>query len=120
MANKREFKKYVEAVGASACEAMTATFYNVEGADKDAIAGAIEKVLGAVGTATSNANVTFDKGPKGFDSLKDYSKAKEAFYKQLFIKINDEFGAALDEALKQFNAAIPQSVKEEYKQVAAE
>ena len=95
MANKREFKKYVEAVGASACEAMMATY-------------------------CCNSNVTFDKGRKAFESANDYNKARNAFSKQLFDKINDDFGKQLDEAIKTFNAAIPQNLRDEYKKVAAE
>ena len=120
MANKREFKKYVEAIGASACEAMMSTYYNVEGADKEAIIKAIEQVLGAVGADRSNANVTFDKGVKAFENLKEYSKAKKEFDKKLFVKISDDFTTQLDAALKIFNAAIPQNVKDEYKKAVAE
>jgi len=115
MANKREFKKYVEAVGASACDAMMATYYNVEGADKEAIVNSIKMVLGAVGSARANANVTFDKGVKAFESHKDYSKAKGDFYSKMFVKINGDFAKDIDEALKVFNGAIPQSVKDSYK-----
>ncbi|MDE5713017.1 MAG: hypothetical protein K2I16_05265 [Muribaculaceae bacterium] len=120
MANKREFKKYVEAVGASACEAMMATYYNVEDADKEAIIKSMEQLLGAVGAAQSNANVTFDKGVKAFGDIKEYSKAKKDFYKKLFIKINEDFSKELDAALKVFNAAIPQEVKEQYKKYIAQ
>lgn len=42
MANKREFKKYVETVGASVCEAMMATYYNEPSVDKKEITKAIE------------------------------------------------------------------------------
>lgn len=120
MANKREFKKYVEAVGASACEAMMVTYYNEEGVNQAEIAKAIEQVLGAVGAARSNADITFDKGVKAFDNLKDYSVAKKNFYKKLFDKINEDFNSQLDAAVKTFNAAIPQNVKEEYKKAVAE
>lgn len=119
MANKREFKKYVEAVGASACDAMMATFYNVDGADKDAILKSLKMVLGAVGSARSNANVTFDKGVKAFDSPKEYGKAKKEFYSKMFVKINDDFSKDIDEALKVFNGAIPQAVKDSYKEAVA-
>lgn len=119
MANKQEYKKYVEAVGASACEAMMATYYNVDGVDKNEIANAIEKVLCAVAAARSKANVTFDKGPKAYEDLKSYSKAKTAFYKQLFTKISDDFTQDLDAALKQFNSAIPQNIKEDNKKAVA-
>lgn len=119
MANKREFKKYVEAVGASACDAMMATYYNVEGADKEAIEKAIVKVLGAVGEAKVNSNVAFDKGVKAFENQSDYSKAKGEFFNKLFDKINGDFAKNIDDALKIFNATIPQAVKDEYKKAVS-
>lgn len=119
MANKREFKKYVEAIGASACEAMMETYYNVEGADKAAIEKAMGQVLGAVGAARAHANVFFDKGHKAFENPAEYSKAKAEFFKKLFVKINDDFAKELDAALKVFNAAIPANVKEDYKKAVA-
>ena len=118
MGNKREFKKYVDAVGASACESMMDAYYNIKGADKDAIEKAIARVLGATGAARSNADITFDKGVKAFDSLKDYYVAKKDFFKKLYKKINDDFMAELDAAVKDFNAAIPQEVKDENKAAA--
>lgn len=120
MANKREFKKYVDAVGASACDAMMATYYNVEGADRKAISEAIGKVLGAIGAARAHANIYFDKGHKAFESPRQYGKAKEEFFKKLFAKISDDFNAELDGALKVFNAAIPAEAKEENRKAAAE
>lgn len=118
MANKREFKKYVEAVGASACQAMMSTYYNVEGADKKAITKAIEQVLGAVGAAQAHANIYFDKGHKAFENMREYSKAKKEFFVKLFDKINDDFNSEIDAALKTFNAAIPAAAKEAQKQAA--
>lgn len=115
MANKREFKKYVDAVGASACNAMLETYYNVKGADKEAINKAIEQILGATAAARSNANVFFDKGVKAFESKKEYSKAKEEFFKKLFDKITSDYSKELDEALKNFNNAIPAEVKAQQK-----
>ncbi len=49
MANKREFKKYVDAIGASVIDEMIAAYYNVEKSDKDKIAEAMQKVLCAIG-----------------------------------------------------------------------
>lgn len=115
MANKREFKKYVEAIGSSTCEAMMETYYNVKGVDKEAIEKAIEKVLGAIGAAQSNSNIYFDKGVKAFANPKEYSYEKKIFFKKLFDKISVDFNKEIDEALKIFNAAIPQEVKEQQK-----
>ncbi len=48
MANKRDFKKSIDAIGGAICNEMMVAYYNIEGADKNAIASSIEKVLGAV------------------------------------------------------------------------
>lgn len=119
MANKREFKKYVEAIGASACNSMMETYYSVESADKDAISKAIEKVLGATAAARANANVFFDKGAKAFADRKEYSKAKSEFFVKLFDKINSDFTKEIDAALKMFNEAVPADVKEAQKKAVA-
>lgn len=113
--NKRDFKKYVESVGDSACASMADVFDTVENIDKEKVADAVEKVIGAVAAAKSNADITFDKGVKAFDSLAEYSKAKKSFYKQLFKKIYEDFYKELDDAVKEFNSAIPEEVKQENK-----
>lgn len=120
MANKREFKKFVEAVGASTCNEMMDAFYSVEGIDKDAVSKAIEKVLAATAAARSNSNVFFDKGSKAFHDRKAYAKAKQEFFDKLFKRINADFTNELDEALKIFNGAIPQNVKDQNKALAAD
>lgn len=116
MANKRIFKKYVESVGDSACASMVDVYETVENIDKAKVADAVEKVLCAVAAAKSNADVTFDKGVKAFANLKEYSKAKQVFFKNLFKKVNEDFYNDLDEALKLFNSAVPQEVKDENKE----
>lgn len=118
MANKREFKKYADALAASVIDEMVASYYNVEGADKEKISKAIEKVLGATGAAKSHANIFFDRGMKGFENAKDYSKAKKEFFKSLFDKIETEFNEEINQAVKLLNEALPASVKEQNKEVA--
>ena len=118
MANKREFKKFVDQLGASVCESMVDICETVDNVDKKEAANAIELVLSACAAAKSNADVTFDKGVKAFPNLMEYSKAKKAFYRQLFKKVEDDFYKEIDEALKVFNAGVPQEVKEENKAAA--
>lgn len=118
MANKRDFKKAVEAVGASICEEMMTAYYNVKNADKNAIASAIQSVLSAIENAKDNANVNFDKGVKAFESKEQYSKEKKAFFKSLFDKIHAEYAEQLDQAVNAFNKAIPQKVKDQNKEAA--
>lgn len=119
MANKREFKKYADSLGASIIDEMVSAYYNVEGADKDKITEAIEATLGALGKAKNNANIYFDKGAKAFGSVEEYSKAKKEFFKKLFDKIETEFGEDVNAALKIFNAALPAEEKARNKEAAA-
>lgn len=114
--NKRDFKKYVEALGDSACASMVDVYETTKDVDQTKVSNAVKKVLGAVAAAKSNADVTFDKGVKAFENLLAYSKAKKAFYRQLFNKITEDFYKELDEAVKEFNSAIPEEVKAENKE----
>lgn len=118
MANKREFKKYSEALGASICEEMMLSYYNVDGIDKEKVQQALEKVLGAVGTARINSNIFFDRGRKAFEDTKSYNRAKREFFKQLFDKIVKDFSTSIDEALKLFNSALPKEALEANKKMA--
>lgn len=118
MANKREFKKYVDALGSVVIDEMISSYYNVKGADKDKIAQSMEKVLGAVGKAKSNCNIYFDRGAKSFGDVKEYTKAKENFFKALFNKIQTEFNEEVNQALKLLNDALPADEKARNKELA--
>lgn len=118
MANKREFKKYVDALGASVIDEMVIAFYNVKGADRDKISQAIETALGAVGKAKNNANVFFDKGVRAFENVSEYSKAKKEFFKTLFNKIESEFDEDINKSLKLFNDSLPSDEKARNKEIA--
>ena len=120
MPNKREFKKYVEALGASVIEELMIVYSNVDNADRQAISTSVGNLLEAIEQARANANVTFDRGPRSFDSLKDYSKAKKDFYCALFNKISSEFEKEVEDGLKVLNAQIPAEDKENLKKIANE
>lgn len=115
MANKREFKKFVNALGANVCEDIMLNYYSIEGIDRAATEESVGKVLTAVENATSRANVFFDKGARAFEDRKTYSVAKRKFFKDLFEKINKDLIAEIDAAIKQFNAAVPDKVKAQNK-----
>ena len=119
MANKRDYKKYVEALAAAMLDEMISAYYNVKGADQDKLAKAMETVMGAMAKARNNANITFDRGPKSFADQKEYAKAKTAFFKSLFDKIDTEFAEETNAALKLFNEALPADEKARNKEIAA-
>lgn len=117
MANKREFKKYVDALGASIVSEIAIAYENVKDANKDELQKAYSQVLGAVGAAKSNANRFFDRGRKGFADVKEYGKNKQEFFKALFKKIEKDFSDEVNGAIKVFNAALPASEKEANKEL---
>ena len=119
MANKREFKKFVDELGASVIDEMVDAYSNVKGIDQDKIAEAMEKVLGAIGNARSNSNITFDRGMSAFGSKQEYSKAKKEFFEALFNKVETEFSEEVNQALKIFNSALPAEERERNKAYAA-
>lgn len=119
MANKREFKKFVDELGASVIDEMVDAYSNVKGIDQDKIAEAMEKVLGAIGKARSNSNITFDRGMSAFGSKQGYSKAKKEFFEALFNKVETEFSEEVNQALKIFNSALPAEERERNKAYAA-
>lgn len=119
MPNKREFKKYVDALGASVVEEMMIAYSSVKDADKEKIGMAVGKVITAIEDAKNKANVYFDRGHKSFGGdLKAYSKGKKEFFRSLFNKIESEFGEEINGALKDFNAALPESFKKAQKEAA--
>lgn len=118
MANKREFKKYVDVLAASVMDEMVSAYYNVANVNQDKIAEAVKLVLGAVGKAKNNANVFFDKGRKAFEDADAYAKAKQTFFRALFDKIETEFNEEINAALKVFNSALPAEEKARNKEAA--
>lgn len=117
MANKREFKKYVDALGASIVSEIAVAYENVKDANKDELQKAYSQVLGAVGAAKSNANRFFDRGRKGFADAKEYGKTKQEYFKSLFSKIEKDFNDEVNAAIKAFNAALPAAEKEANKEL---
>ena len=120
MTNKRNFKKYADEIGASVINEMMVAYYNAEGADRKAIADAVGKVLGAIEDAKNKANTFFGRDTKSFEDHKAYAVAKRNFFRALFNNIETEFSEKVNEAVKQFNAALPAEYKEAQKAAVAE
>lgn len=115
MANKREFKKDVDAKCASLLDEMMDSYVEADKEGRDKISQAIEMVLTALAKAKNHANLFFDRGPRSFENKKDYINAKEAFFKNLFDKINTELCEDINKAQKVYKSALPQAEVTEVK-----
>lgn len=118
MANKRDFKKSVEEIGAGLCSQILALGDYTEGMNQDVVDDCVDKIIAAIYSAKDNANLFFDRKVKEFANLQEYNKEKSRFFKKLFEKISSDFFAVVDEALKEFNAALPEGVKAQNKEAA--
>lgn len=109
MANKREFKKSVEALSSALVDEMMASYYNEEAADREKISSAITKVITAMQNAKLHSNKLFDKGMKDFEHIKAYNKAKAQFNKEKFNTAVDNFNNTIGDALKDYNEGMPKN-----------
>lgn len=107
MASKRNFKKSVEALTSALVDEMMASYYNVEGADRDKISSAIAKIINAMGKAKKDSNQLFKRGVKEFDNLGAYNRAKAQHSKEKFDNAIAAYNDALGEALKDYNEGMP-------------
>lgn len=112
MANKREFKKSVEALCAALVDEMSMSYYMAADKDRDLISEAITKVLNAMEVARKDSNVLFKKGVRDFDNIAAYNEAKKKFYKENYDNAIAKFNDSIGEALKDYNKAIPETEKE--------
>lgn len=107
MANKRDFKKSVEALSSALVDEMMASYYTQKEADRDKISQAIAKIVAAMGKAKKVASKTFDKKIREFEHLAAYNNAKAQFTKENYDKAIAEYNEALGEALKDYNEGMP-------------
>lgn len=109
MANKREFKKSVDALSSAIVDEMMASYYNEKAADRDKISSAITKVLGAMQTARLDVNKAFNRSAKEFENIKAYNKAKAEFNKEKFNQAVENFNTTIGDALKDYNEGMPKN-----------
>ena len=107
MANKRDFKKSVEALSSALVDEMMASYYNEKNADREKISQAITKIVAAMGKAKRETGKVFGKGVKEFENLDAYNKAKSLHTKEKYDAAIAGYNEALGEALKAYNEAMP-------------
>ncbi|MCH5213838.1 MAG: hypothetical protein J1E97_01495 [Muribaculaceae bacterium] len=107
MANKREFKKSVEALSSALLDEMMASYYNVKEADREKISQAIAKVAEAMGNAKKESSKLFNKGVKDFENMSAYNAAKAQHTKEKYRNAIASYNNALSEALKAYNEGMP-------------
>lgn len=111
MANKRQFKKSLDALSSALVNEMMASLYNVKEADSKKINEAISKIASAMVKAKKDSNVLFGKGMKEFASIEEYNKAKAEHSKAKYHEAIAAYNEALSEALKAYNEGMPANSK---------
>lgn len=109
MANKREFKKSLDALSSALVNEMMASLYNVKEADQAKITEAINTIAQAMVKAKKDANVLFGKSMKEFANAREYNEAKAKFTKEKYDQAIARYNEALGEALKAYNEGMPKN-----------
>lgn len=109
MANKREFKKSVDALSSALVNEMMASLYNVKEADTLKLNEAISKIAQAMVAAKKDTSKLFDKGLKDFNNLSEYNAAKAKHTKEKYKEAIAKYNEALGEALKSYNEGMPKN-----------
>ncbi len=109
MTNKRDFKKYINTVCDNIISDMTFAAYSIEGANVKGIDEAVIEMLRAECAAVMKSNIKYDKTRRAFANDREYRAARKKFFHDMYHKINTEFSASIDAALKKFNAALSSS-----------
>lgn len=109
MANKREFKKSVEALSSALVDEMMASYYNEKDADREKISKAIMKIASAMASAKKEAAKLFDKSSKAFENMAEYNNAKALFTKEKYHSAIAKYNEELAEALKLYNEGMPKN-----------
>lgn len=117
MANKRRFKKNAEKVGATICLQLIDITNAHPEIDSKITDDCVGKILRAIETARNRSNHFFGSVAEKeiVDEKLSADKVRKEFFKLLFINIKNDFSGTLSEVLKEFNDALPASVRESNK-----
>lgn len=103
MANKRMLKKGINAVCgdiAGICLFSEAS----ENLDSKAVADVILDVAALQEDSRKKVTISFDKSTKEYASIKEYKKAKSAYYKAAYNALISQLNEQLQEIIKRVNA----------------
>lgn len=105
--NKREYKKAVQALGASLCVEIFTIGNAAKDMNPELVQECMNNVYCGMTKAKRGANTIFPKREKDFATKGEYLKAKRDFFRNLYVDLSAEYSAVIDTTLKGFNAALP-------------
>lgn len=120
MANKRQLKKFIEnSCGAVAAEMIlsAAAFPEI---DRKAVGEVVNDAMALQAQSLSRINVSFDKSQRDFDNRAQYNKARHEYYAAAYRALLNDFDEQLITIVTKMNAAMPESVRQEFKKAITE
>lgn len=110
MSSKRDLKKHIRyACGDTAAEILTA--YEIDNLDSKTVGDIIGKIARLQTSSLANVSFSFDKTTRDFDSKKEYNKARRAYSKEAYTKLQNQFMTGLEEIVKDMNATLTDEIK---------
>ncbi|MEF9924435.1 MAG: hypothetical protein RR854_07670, partial [Muribaculaceae bacterium] len=118
--NKRSLKKGIKYVIGDIAGECLFTEQVLENIDAVKVSEIILKLAELQEDALQKVSVSYEKAPKTFDgTVKEYNKAKCAYYKKCYSTLMAEFNEGIKDVIKDMNALIPAVQKEANKKALA-
>lgn len=96
-------------------ESMMLIAYNNEGVDLDKVDEAVARLLAGANSVIDRSNTFFGRKFRDFESREARDAERKAFFADLFRGLKADFTSEMNEALKIFNSALPESLREQNK-----
>lgn len=107
MTSRRNLKKQIKMIcGDMAAECIMAS-HLIPGADKKVLNDCVLRIAQLQTTGLQRANVSFDKTPGSFESVKEYNKARKEYFAKAYNALTDGFNKEVDAILHEMNGALP-------------
>ena len=120
MATKRQLKKFVR----NSCGALAAEIILARAAfpqiDRKQVHDIVADIAALQADTLVKAGISFDKTPRDFADGHAYRKARSEYFATAYGRLMENFDSRIGEILKSMNAALPEQVREQFKEVASE
>lgn len=108
MASIRSFKKGVYSIcGDIATDTLIASELFPQSVNKEDVDRLINEIAALQEDTIALTSISFDKARREFANPADYRKAKHAYFKKAYAKLEKDFLDRVGEILKQLNEALP-------------
>lgn len=108
LTNKRDLKKYINRMSEEVAQSILPAAVVAKVIDNEKAENILTDISMLSTKALSKINISFDKSPEAFASVKAYAAAKKAYYREAYAKLLTEFEDGIQKLIEPINKALTQ------------